>query len=120
MFQLLLTLLKQSPTLQDMSFGLTLLLLEPRTIMRMSKVSIVPLCAIPVTIVLFVVDYWLWLESGAGNPNFLFFQCVAYSIFLTFIAVQFISSTMVRDKALRLTEEGNNAQDAHMNKVKCS
>jgi hypothetical protein len=99
-------LLKQTPTLHDMSFGLALLFLEPRSLMRIRKVSILAIWAMPVTIALYVVDYWLWLESGAGNPNFLYFQCLAYTLFLTTVASEFVSATARRDKALRLTERG--------------
>ena len=72
--------------------------------MRMSKLSLILILALPIPIVLFIVDYSLWLESGAGNPNFVFFQCIAYTLFLGVISMQFVSSTMKRDKALRLTE----------------
>ncbi len=102
-FQLFLALLKQSPTLHDMSFGIALLLLQPRSLVRMEKVSIVALLAMPVTILIYTVDYSLWLETGTGNPNFLFFQCLAYNIFLMTVVLQFVSGTMKRDKALRLT-----------------
>lgn len=72
--------------------------------MRIGKSVIIVALAIPVPVLLFVVDYWLWLESGAGNPNYLFFQCLVYNIFVATIILQFVSSTMKRDKALRLTE----------------
>lgn len=84
--------------------GLVLLLLEPKSLMRMGMSTVICLLAIPVTLVLFVVDYWLWLESGAGNPNYLFFQCLACYLFVSVIVLQFVSSTMKRDKALRLTD----------------
>lgn len=87
-----------------MAIGLALLLLEPRSIIRMGKATILSILAIPVTILLFIVDHWLWLGSGSGNPNYMFFQCLAYSLFVSVITLQFISSTMKRDKALRLTE----------------
>jgi len=72
------------------------------------EIPTIALLAMPVTIVLYVMDYWLWLESGTGNPNFVFFQCLAYNMFLTVVMLQFVSSSMERDKALRLTESGSN------------
>ena len=78
--------------------------------MRMGKIALIAILAIPVPIVLYVVDYWLWLESGAGNPNYLFFQSLAYTLFLMSVLMQFISCTMMRDKALRLTERGPKVQ----------
>ena len=83
------------------------MLLEPRTLTRMAHFTIIILLAIPVTIGLFIVDHWLWLSSGAGNPNYLFFQSLAYSIFFMILTLQFISATMKRDKALRLTEKAS-------------
>ncbi len=101
----ILSILKQCPTLQDLSISLAIMQMEPRTLARMPRFTIIPILAIPITISLFIVDYWLWLESGAGNPNYLFFQCLAYNIFFIIITLQFVSSTMKRDKALRLTEK---------------
>mmetsp|Transcript_14085 Transcript_14085/g.15917 ORF Transcript_14085/g.15917 Transcript_14085/m.15917 type:complete len:505 (+) Transcript_14085:138-1652(+) len=105
---MLITLLKPIPTLPDMVLGFTLIFMSPRCLVRMGHISVIALLAMPVTIVLYVMDYWLWLESGTGNPNFVFFQCLAYNMFLTVVMLQFVSSSMERDKALRLTESGSN------------
>jgi len=63
------------------------------------------LLALPVPVVLYVVDHGLWLESGSGNANFMFFQCLAYNLFLGVIVLDFMSSTLRRDKALQLTKK---------------
>ena len=106
MLQITITILEEAPTYNDLIFGLTLLSLSPRSFIRMPFKSIVvyPLC-LPVPLTLYVIFYWTWLEVGSGNPNYLFFQCVAYNVFFSGILVNFIMATVQREKALRLTEK---------------
>ena len=69
----------------------------------MGIASAVALISISVPILLNVVDHWMWLGGpNTGNPNYMFFQCLAYNVFLSIILVQFLSATLQRDKALRL------------------
>ena len=46
----------------------------------MGITSVICLLALPVPIVLYVVDHGLWLESGSGNANYMFFQILAYNL----------------------------------------
>jgi hypothetical protein len=66
---------------------------------------LVSMCAIPVPVLLYLVMHWLWLETGTGEANFLFFQCLAYNTFCANVLVEFCASTVRRDKALRLTKK---------------
>jgi phosphatidylinositol glycan class U len=71
----------------------------------MGNASVVSMMALPVPVILYVVDYWLWLQSGSGNANYMFFQCLAYNLFLGILTLDFISSTLKRDKAICLTDK---------------
>jgi phosphatidylinositol glycan class U len=94
-------------TLYELNVGLCLLLLSPRSLARVRKaVCLVAVCAITVPVILYTVSYWMWLEAGSGEANFLYFQCLAYNVFVAMIALQFCAATVRRDKALRLTEKG--------------
>jgi phosphatidylinositol glycan class U len=44
----------------------------------------------------------MWLETNTGNANYVFFQCLAYNVFLSIILGQFCNASLQRDKALRL------------------
>ena len=48
----------------------------------------------------------MWLVTGNGNPNYIFFQCFAYGLFVTIISMEFVSATVKRDKVLRMIEKG--------------
>lgn len=61
-----------------------------------------------VPVLLNVVDYWMWLEANNGNANYMFFQCLAYNVFLGIIVGQFVSASVQRDKALRMDLEEYN------------
>mmetsp|Transcript_7147 Transcript_7147/g.10249 ORF Transcript_7147/g.10249 Transcript_7147/m.10249 type:complete len:552 (+) Transcript_7147:111-1766(+) len=104
-FNFIWTIFKPSPTLHDLVFALTFYLASPCSLSRTSNVSTIALIAIPVPVSLYTMDYWLWLGTGVGNANYMFFQCLAYNIFITAILVEFLSGAMKRDKALRLTEK---------------
>jgi phosphatidylinositol glycan class U len=104
-FFLLGTLFKPVQTLHDAALGLALVAMAPRTVSRMGNASLVSLFAIIVPASLVVMFYWLWLETGTGNANYIFFQCLAYNVFLSIITLDYISATVKRDKALRLTEK---------------
>ena len=104
-FFLLGTLFKPVQTLHDAALGLALVGMAPRTIARMGNASLVSIFAIVVPATLVVMFYWLWLETGTGNANYMFFQCLAYNVFLSIVMLDYISATVKRDKALRLTEK---------------
>lgn len=80
------------------------MIMSPRSLARMNTVSLIALCSIVVPVSLYVLDYGLWLETGSGNANYIFFQCLAYNAFVTIIFLDFCGATLQRDKALRLTE----------------
>lgn len=96
---------KPCPVVHDLPFLIALLPMSPRSLIRTSNAFVISLFSVPVPIILYVTFYWMWLEPGNGNPNYMFFQCLAYSIFVSIMGLDFISSTMKRDKALRLTEK---------------
>jgi hypothetical protein len=45
----------------------------------------------------------MWLETGNGEANFLYFQCYAYNVFVAITFIQFTGASVERDKALQLT-----------------
>ena len=67
--------------------------------------TLVPAFAIPVPIALYLVTLWLWLETGSGEANFTFFQCLAYNAFLAIFFLEFCGASSRRDKVLRFTEK---------------
>jgi hypothetical protein len=79
--------------------------MSPRSMARMNTVSLIAMCSITVPLLLYIVDYCLWLESGSGNANYIFFQCLAYNAFVAMIFLDFCGASLQRDKALRLTEK---------------
>ena len=48
----------------------------------------------------------MWLVTGNGNPNYIYFQCFAYGMFVIIISMEFVSSTVKRDKVRRMVEKG--------------
>lgn len=94
-------------TFHDMSMVLALFLMSPRTLVRMGNASLVSFFAAFVPVTLFTMDYWLWLETGSGNANYMYFQCLAFSTFFGILTLDFISATVKRDKAIRLTKKQN-------------
>jgi len=91
------------PTTQDFTIALALMTLSPRSLARTSLPSVVSLCALPVPMLLYLLDCWMWLETGSGNANFIFFQCLAYQVFVASIFIDFCGASVKRDKALRMT-----------------
>lgn len=81
------------------------MVMSPRSLGRMNTISLIAMCSITVPILLYILDYGLWLESGSGNANYIFFQCLAYNAFVAMICLDFVSASLQRDKALRLTEK---------------
>jgi phosphatidylinositol glycan class U len=71
----------------------------------MGTPSMIALCSLPVPVILYVLDYHLWLESGSGNANYIFFQCLAYQVFVAVIFLDYLNASLQRDKALRMTEK---------------
>ncbi len=43
---------------------------------------------------------------GNGNPNYIFFQCLVYGMFVLIIAMDFVGATVKRDKVRRMVEKG--------------
>mmetsp|Transcript_12783 Transcript_12783/g.23985 ORF Transcript_12783/g.23985 Transcript_12783/m.23985 type:complete len:472 (-) Transcript_12783:1443-2858(-) len=118
MIQLLRVIFNPRPTLQEVTFALSLVTLARRSIARMSVNSVIWLLALPVPIILYVLDHGLWLEIGSGNANYMFFQCLVYNVFLGFFTFDFISSTLRRDKALQLTHKNSQMNSSGVDKDK--
>jgi GPI-anchor transamidase subunit U len=96
------------------------MLLNPPSLARMFQIpSLIALCALPIPVILYMVGYWMWLEPGNGEANYLYFQCLAYGIFVAILFLNFCSASLRRDKALQLTEKSIYAAE-HQNKVEKS
>lgn len=80
------------------------MIMSPRSLARMNTISFIALCSIAVPVLLYVLDYGLWLETGSGNANYIYFQCLAYNAFVAIIFLDFCGATLQRNKALKLTE----------------
>jgi phosphatidylinositol glycan class U len=103
-FWMLGVLFRPPGTLYELNIGFCLMLLSPRSLSRMIKASsIVSLCALPIPTILYAVGYWMWLEPGNGEANYIFFQCLAYCVFVAILFLNFCSASIRRDKALRMT-----------------
>lgn len=98
------TLFKPTPSVQDAILSLCMATLSPRSLARMGTYSVVALLSLPVPMLLYLVDYYLFLEVGSAPANYMFFQCLAYNLFLGIIYIDMIAATTKRDKALRITE----------------
>jgi GPI-anchor transamidase subunit U len=111
-FWFLWTLFGATQTLYSLNVGACLLLLSPRSLARIRFIPcLIALCAIPIPVVLYTVGYWMWLEPGTGEANYLYFQCLAYNIFVTVWFLEFTSASLLRDKALRWTQSRNEGTD---------
>mmetsp|Transcript_7925 Transcript_7925/g.13118 ORF Transcript_7925/g.13118 Transcript_7925/m.13118 type:complete len:610 (-) Transcript_7925:970-2799(-) len=106
-FQLLWAIFRPTATIHTLTLGLLLAMLNPRTIARMRNASLISLFALPVPVLLFITFHRMWLVMGNGNPNYIFFQCFAYGLFVSTITLDFITATVKRDKVLRMVEKGD-------------
>jgi GPI transamidase subunit PIG-U len=68
----------------------------------MGTAAFLALSCMAVPIILNIVDHWMWLGPNTGNANYMYFQCLAFNVFLGVILVQFCKGSLERDKALRL------------------
>lgn len=99
-------------TLYDLNVGFCFMLMSPRSLARMMQIpSLVALCALPIPVILYMVGYWMWLEPGNGEANYLYFQCLAYGVFVAILFLNFCSASLRRDKAMRLTEKSIEAAE---------
>jgi len=105
-FQLLWAIFRPTTTVHTLILGFHLALLNPRTITRMRNPSLVSFFALPVPILLFMTFHRMWLVTGNGNPNYIYFQCFAYGLFVIIISMDFVSATVKRDKVRRMVENG--------------
>lgn len=104
-FWFLWTIFRPTATLYDLTVGLCFMRFSHRSLARMSAiVSLVCICGLGIPVVLYPVLYWMWLETNSGEANFLYFQCVAYNVFVAMLFLDFCGGSLRRDKALRLTE----------------
>lgn len=106
-FSLLWSIFRPTTTIHTLTLGLHLAMLNPRTIIRMSNSSLISLFSLPVPILLFITFHRMWLVTGNGNPNYIYFQCFAYGLFIAVITLDFVSATVKRDKVLRMVEKGD-------------
>jgi len=106
-FQLLWVIYRPTSTSHTLTSGMILALLNPRTIVRMRNPSIIAFFALPVPILLFITFHRMWLVTGNGNPNYIFFQCFAYGMFVIIISMDFVSASVKRDKIRRMIEKGS-------------
>mmetsp|Transcript_14694 Transcript_14694/g.25465 ORF Transcript_14694/g.25465 Transcript_14694/m.25465 type:complete len:285 (-) Transcript_14694:134-988(-) len=116
-FSIIWTIYRPVQVLYDANFALCLSMLCPRSLARMGVPSFISLCCIMVPVILNVVDHWMWLEVNNGNANYMFFQCLAYNVFLGIICAQFVSASMQRDKALRIKLDETKEEERHHPKM---
>ena len=84
--------------------GFCFLLMNPNVLAYMKQMSaIVALCAWPIPVMMYSACYWLWLETVSGEANFVFFQSLAYSVFVALLFLNFASAALRRDKIVRMT-----------------
>lgn len=84
--------------------------MNPRALSYMHQLSsVIALFALPIPVILYMVGYWMWLEPGNGEANYLYFQCLAYNIGLAILFLNFCSASLRRDKALRMTQAAERA-----------
>ena len=96
------TIFRPVQTLYDVNLSLCLLLLCPRSLARVGTPAFLALSSMAVPVILNVVDHWMWLGPNTGNANYMFFQCLAFNVFLGVILGQFCNGSLERDKARRL------------------
>jgi len=99
------TIYRPVQVLYDANFALCFFLFCPQSLARMGYAAFISFCCLPVPVLLNIVDHWMWLDANNGNANYMFFQCLAYNVFLGIILGQFTSASMRHDKALRLAHK---------------
>jgi len=104
-FVMIWTIFRPVQVLYDANFAFCFFLFCPQSLARMGYAAFIALCCLLVPVILNIVDHWMWLDANNGNANYMFFQCLAYNVFLGIILGQFTSASMQRDKALRLIQE---------------
>lgn len=118
-FSLIWTIYRPMQVLYDANLAFCFFLFSPRSLARMETPAFVSLCCLLVPVILNVVDHWMWLDANNGNANYMFFQCLAYNVFLAVVLGQFTTASMQRDKALRIIakeEKGRAAASADKEK----
>lgn len=96
------TIYRPVQVLFDLNVSLCFILLCPRSLVRMGSPTLFALSCIMVPLLLKIVDHWMWLDANNGNANYMFFQCLAYNVFVGIVFAQFASASMQRDKSLRI------------------
>lgn len=105
-FWLIWSIFGSTMTLYRINVALTLMLYSPRSLARLRKYTAVFLAVgILIPVFLYVATYDMWLTFVNGDPNFLFFQCFAFNIFVSVLLIEFTNASLKRAKALRLTEK---------------
>mmetsp|Transcript_10606 Transcript_10606/g.20435 ORF Transcript_10606/g.20435 Transcript_10606/m.20435 type:complete len:441 (+) Transcript_10606:57-1379(+) len=108
------TLCQPVSTLTDFFVGIVLMLLSPASCARMNQaVVMIAVVGAGVPVTLYLVLHPLWLVSNAGEANFIYFQCLAFQIFVANVGLQFVTASLQRDKALRLTEKEGGISTSH-------
>jgi len=97
--------------LYDANFAFCFFLFCPQSLARMGYAAFIVICCLLVPVILNIVDHWMWLDANNGNANYIFFQCLAYNVFLGVVLGQFTSASMQRDKALRLAQKTETKRD---------
>lgn len=93
-------------TLYELNVGICFMMYSSRSLMRIPKlIFLISIFALPIPVLLYMVSYWMWIGPNSGEANFLYFQCLAYNVFITLILLVFTSASLKRDKAIRVTEK---------------
>lgn len=114
-FQLIWSIFRPIATVHTLTLGLNFVLANPRTVVRMKDSSLISFFALPVPISLFVTFHQMWLITGNGNPNYLFFQCFAFGLFVAVILLDVVSATVKRDKVRRMVAKDEFSERKYQN-----
>jgi hypothetical protein len=94
-------------TLWDWNVALCWLLMNPRSLARWNSPvgAVISFLGVGIPVSLYLVLHPLWLVSGRGEANFLFFQCLAYQAMVGCMWLECTLASVGRIKALRLTHK---------------
>jgi phosphatidylinositol glycan class U len=98
-------LLEPSPTLATFAFSAAVMACDARVLARLRFVSVFCGVAMWVPVSLMFLDLHLWLQTGAGNANYFYFQQLAYSVFTGLIVLDWLRAAVNRLKAVSITEK---------------
>ena len=92
--------LRPYPSVADLSLTVTLILVHPLLLRRMRK-GFPVVVGIALSLSLMPVMWYLWLYPGSANANFFYNQTLVYNFFASMMTLEFIASSVRREKDLK-------------------